>query len=81
MRGMRELIKRCRNLCMVVEYNPKALFAAGTSPAKFIEFCLTMGFKINVIHWTEKRLFEIQNADEVEMYLRQYRGNYVNLLC
>jgi FkbM family methyltransferase len=47
--GMRETIRRCRNLAMVVEFNPCFLRAGGCAPGDVLEQLSALGFTAHVI--------------------------------
>jgi len=71
LKGMRRL---CKNLKLIVEFNPAALQAAGANPNEFLDELKMLGFTIRVI--SDKGLFPLPTVSNNDR-----RCEKVNLYC
>lgn len=76
--GSAQLIQKCRDVRLIVEFFPARLGNAGTEPGSFLRRLKALGFELRVID-EEKGLRSFQVGD---LLSRLTRGTqYVNILC
>lgn len=76
--GMRRLIERSKELCIIVEFAPAHLRRAGTEPEALIRRLQALGFTLHAIDDRKGlRPFDVER----DVPRLRYADSYVNLLC
>tara|TARA_B100001540_G_C15816131_1_gene647575 strand:- start:6622 stop:7521 length:900 start_codon:yes stop_codon:yes gene_type:complete len=76
--GMRSLLENNTKISILTEFSPNSLYDAGTSPSKFFDLFLDLGFELFHLDDVSKKIILIEKNDLLEI---NSTNQVINLLC